>query len=122
MSEPAFEFQKLEVYKLARSLQPLIGEIVAQLPRGSGDLRSQLLRPERSIRLNIAEGAGRNSAGGKAERYRTARGSANECAAALDEVQMSGLAPRAGTLEAAALLHRIISMLTRLIMTWESRR
>lgn len=122
MSGPTFEFQKLEVYQLARSLQPLIGEIVAQLPRGSGDLRSQLLRSERSIRFNIAEGAGRNSAGGKAERYRTARGSANECAAALDEIEMSDLAPQARIREAAVILHRIVSMLTRLIMTWESRR
>jgi four helix bundle protein len=116
-----FAFQKLEVYQLALRLQPLIRLIVADLPRGYGDLRSQATRSERSIRLNIAEGAGRNSPGGKAERYRTARGSANECAAALDEIRRDRLAPEVSVDEAARLIHRIISMLTRLIMTWETR-
>lgn len=121
MNEPEFEYQKLEVYQLAMRLKPLIASIGAGLPRGYGDLKSHALRSERSIRLNIAEGAGMNSPGGKAERYRTARGSANECAAALDEIRMEDLAPQATVRDAMALLHRIISMLTRLIMTWEAR-
>lgn len=121
MSEPGFEW-KLEVYQLAMRLKPLIASITAELPRGYGDLKDHLLRSDRSIRLNIAEGAGRNSPGGKAERYRTARGSANECAAALDEVRLGDLARRSDLREALILLHRISSMLTRLIMTWEARK
>ena len=120
MDEPTFEFQKLEVYQRALELKPLIDEIIRQLPAGEGDLRSQAKRHERSIRLNIAEGSGRNRPGGKVERYRTARGSANECAAGLDEILQCGLADRELTLGAMRLVHRIISMLTKLIIKWEN--
>lgn len=120
MDEPEFEFQKLEVYQRALELKAVIDSIIAQLPPGEGDLRSQAKRHERSIRLNIAEGSGRNRPGGKVERYRTARGSANECAAALDEIRQCDLADREMTLKAMRLVHRIISMLTRLILRWEN--
>ena len=120
MTDPQFEFQRLEVYQRAMELKPLIDEIVRQLPPGTGDLRGQLRRNERSIRLNIGEGSGRHRPGGKAERFRTARGSANECAAALDEVKTFELADRERTLEALHLVHRIVSMLTKLILYWES--
>ena len=120
MDEPEFEFQKLEVYQRAMELKPLITEIIGQLPAGHGDLRGQLRRSERSIRLNIAEGSGKHRPGGKSERYRTARGSANECAAALDEVRQFDLADRELTLRAMRLVHRIIAMLTKLIMRWEA--
>lgn len=119
MNEPTFEFQKLEAYQLALRLTPLIARIVEELPRGYGDLRGHLGRSERSIRLNLAEGAGKHRPGGKAERFRTARGSANECAAGLDEVLRFDLAPRMESREALELCHRIISMLTRLIVYWE---
>ena len=120
MADPEFEFHRLEVYHRAMELKPLIDDIIRQLPPGNGDLRGQLRRNERSIRLNIGEGSGRHRPGGKAERFRTARGSANECAAGLDEVRMFDLADRERTREALQLLHRIISMLTKLIVYWES--
>ncbi len=124
MQEPGtvFEFEKLDVYQRALELRPLIAELVATLPPGYGDLRSQAGRSERSIRLNIAEGSGRRRPGGKVERYRTARGSANECAAAVDEIRRLGCADTHLAQEALTLLHRIVSMLTRLIMTWEKRQ
>ena len=120
MDEPEFEFQKLEVYQRAMELKALIDEILAQLPAGNGDLLSQIKRHERSIRLNVAEGAGRHRPGGKAERYRSARGSANECAAALDEIRQFSLADRELTVRALRLVHRIIAMLTRLIIRCET--
>ena len=120
MQEPQFEFQKLEVYQRAMELKLLIENIIQQLPPGTADLRSQLRRSERSVRLNAAEGAGKYRPGGKVERFRTARGSANECAAALDEVRQLGLADRELTLEALRLVHRIVAMLSRLIMRWEN--
>lgn len=122
MDEPEFEFHKLEVYRLAMKLKALIAEIVLELPEGNGDLRSQLRRSERSIRLNVAEGSGKYRPGGKAERYRTARGSANECAAGLDEVKVFDLARRPLVLEATQLVHRIIQMLTKLIIRWDGER
>ncbi len=117
-----FEFQKLDVYRVALVLHPKIVAIAKALPRGYGDLRNQLLRAERSIRLNIAEGAGKKSPGGKAERYRTARGSTNEVAACLDEVELDGLVPAVLIHEAFDLLHRLVAMLTRLVIVCEERR
>ncbi len=116
-----FEFEKLEVYQLALELRPLVAKIAPQLPRGYGDLRHHATRSERSIRLNIAEGAGKHRPGGKAERFRTARGSANECAAALDEVRRDRLADPATVRQALELCHRLIAMLSRLILYWEKR-
>jgi four helix bundle protein len=119
MERPGFEFEKLEVYQLTLRLMPLVAEITAQLPVGYADLRNHVRRSERSIRLNVAEGAGRNRPGGKAERFRTARGSANECAAGLDEIRRLELSGQAQAREAMALCHRIISMLTKLVLYWE---
>lgn len=116
----SFSWPRTEFYHRAMELKPLIDEILGQLPPGNGDLRGQLRRNERSIRLNIGEGSGRHRPGGKAERFRTARGSANECATALDEVKTFELAERERTREALQLVHRIISMLTKLILYWES--
>lgn len=119
MEEPQFEFHRLEVYHRALELKPLIDRVIGQLPPGNGDLRAQMKRHERSIRLNIGEGSGKHRPGGKAERFRTARGSANECAAALDEVKVFSLADRQTTADAIRLVHRIVSMLTKLILYWE---
>lgn len=120
MTDPEFDFHRLEVYQRAMELKPLIDAIIGQLPPGSGDLKGQMRRHERSIRFNIGEGAGKHRPGGKAERFRTARGSANECAAALDEVKVFNLADRRTTMEALHLVHRIIAMLTKLILYWEA--
>ena len=121
MDQPEFEFQRLDVYQRAMDLRPLITALVSELPPGEGDLRSQLRRSERSIRLNIAEGSGKHRPGGKVERFRTARGSANECAAGLDEILKFRLADRRTALAAANLVHRIIAMLTKLILYWEKQ-
>jgi four helix bundle protein len=121
MADAPFEFEKLEVYQLALRLMPVVDEIARQLPPGFADLRNHLRRSERSIRLNIAEGAGKHRPGGKAERFRTARGSANECAAGLHEVKALELCAAAPTRDALILCHRIISMLTKLVIYWEER-
>lgn len=119
VSDPQFEFQKLEVYQLAMELRPLVAEILQQLPRGYGDLRGQMKRSERSIRFNIAEGAGKHRPGGKAERFRTARGSANEVASGLHEIWTFEIVDRDLVSRALSLCHRIISMLTKLVLYWE---
>lgn len=119
IEDERFEFKKLHVYKLAIQVKPLVDKIIVDLPTGYGDLKSQLRRNERSIRLNIAEGAGKRRPGSKAERYRTARASANECAAALDEVRTFDLGRTDLVEDALALLHRIISMLSKLIIRWD---
>lgn len=121
MPEDDFEFEKLEVHALALALIPIVARIAKQFPRGFGDLKDHLQRSARSIHLNIAEGSGKYRGGAKAERYATARASANECASALAEARLLDLADRATLDEARALLNRICSMLTKLIIHWDPK-
>ena len=64
--------------------------------------------------LNTAEGAGRVGAADKARVYAMARGSAMECAAVLDVLRITRLAPVALCMRGRALLVRIVQMHTRL--------
>ena len=105
-----FHVQTLDVYKCAVAFLP-VGYALASL--GDGELASQLRRAALSINLNIAEGTGRL---GKDERrfLVIARGSALECAAVLDAMQVVGLSdPRIP--DGHTLLVRIVSMLTKMI-------
>src|SRR5438034_11291886 len=89
--EPSLDAERLDVYRVAIEFQRFAVSAVA---RGSnGGLRDQLDRASASIVLNIAEGAGRSSAPDKARFYAIARGSATECAAALDVLVARGLLP-----------------------------
>ena len=105
-----FHFQTLDVYKCAIAFLPLAYALAKQ---GDAEMAGQLRRAALSINLNIAEGTGRI---GKDERrfLIAARGSAFECAAALDALVAIGLGdPR--VVDGQALLVRIVSMLTKMI-------
>jgi four helix bundle protein len=105
-----FHFQTLDGYKRAAEFLPLAYSLAAGV---DGELASQLRRAALSINLNIADGTGRL---GKDERrfFITARGSAFECAAILDAMIGLGMADTR-IANGHALLHRIVSMLTKLI-------
>ena len=105
-----FHFQTLDVYRCAVAFLP-IGYGLAAL--GDGEMASQLRRAALSIHLKIAEGTGRF---GKDERrfLVMARGSALECAAVLDAMQVVGIDDRRIT-DGHTLLVRIVSMLTKMI-------
>jgi four helix bundle protein len=121
MTEPEkFPFEELDAHKVAMQLMAVVARIAAALPRGYGDLRSHLKSSARSVHLNIAEGSGSEEPGTKASRYGDARGSANECASALREARILGLAERRLLNEADNYLHRLGMMLTRLIQYWKN--
>jgi len=64
--------------------------------------------------LNIAEGNGKATEGDRRRYFEIARGSALECAAAQDVLEVCGaIAPDKNT-EAKLLLDRIVAMLTKL--------
>jgi four helix bundle protein len=65
-----------------------------------------------SIPLNIAEGVGKPSPRDRARFHAIARGSALECAAIIDVLQLEDLVDAAT--EAKALLTRLAEMLTRM--------
>lgn len=111
---PVLDFERLDVYRVALEFQALASSI--QLPAGRRELRDQLERAALSVVLNTAEGAGRLGCGDKARFFAMARASAMECAAALDVVRASGLAPRPLCLRGRSLLVRIVQMHTRLCL------
>ncbi|HEU0031840.1 MAG TPA: four helix bundle protein [Kofleriaceae bacterium] len=106
-----FHFQKLDVYKCARSFLP-VGYALAKLAPDA-EMASQLRRAALSINLNIAEGTGRFDRDQRRFLV-TARGSALECAALLDALEsLEILDPRLD--DGRHWLVRIVSMLTKMI-------
>lgn len=82
-----FPYEKFPVYQESMQfyleIQPL-----ARNPRVGKDLQDQIDRAARSIVLNIAEGSGKHGRKDKRNFYLRARGSAQECAAALAMIRI----------------------------------
>lgn len=89
---------------------------LARVRRYRRKLRDQLDRAALSIVLNTAEGAGRSNAANKARFLSMARGSAMECAAVLDVLCATRLAPRTTCVRGRSLLVRVVPMHTRLCL------
>jgi four helix bundle protein len=105
-------FQRLDVYRCAITFLTLSGPLASRAPRGHGELADQLRRAALSIPLNIAEGSGKVDR--DAERYyRTARGSALECAAILDAFEALALVNGEELGNARELIERVVAMLTK---------
>jgi four helix bundle protein len=111
--------ERLDVYRVAREFDSFAARLVPR--RGQAVLRDQLQRASSSILLNIAEGCGRYARAEKAHFYLIARGSAMECAAALDVLQGRGLITAAGHRHGRGLLVRIVQMLTKLAVRMQAR-
>jgi len=109
--EPILDAEKLVVYQVALELQVLASGLV---PPHHRVLHDQLERASLSIVLNIAEGAGRRSRKDKRRLYTIARGSACECAAAVDVLRRRHLAPEGACASARSLALRVVQMLTKL--------
>ncbi len=112
---PAFDFQRLDVYRVSIDFIGVADAMVARLPKGRAYLVDQLQRAATSITLNIAEGAGEAQSPEKARFYRMARRSTFECAAILDILATQHLADATELKTGEQLLQRIGAMLTRLV-------
>ena len=108
-------FQKLDVYQRAIEFLALANRIRGRLPKGNADLADQLRRAAQSIPQNIAEGCGRTARIDKAKYFTIARGSAMECAAHLDVMNVELLIERDSYRRGVDLLERLVAMLTKLI-------
>ena len=78
-----FDFQKLEVYKKAKSFHLYCKKILLSR-KLDNYVRDQLGRASFSIPLNIAEGSGKFSKADRRNYFVTARGSVMECVAIAD--------------------------------------
>ena len=108
------DHEKLDVYQCSIEFLALSVQVIETLPKGYSALVDQLKRASWSIPLNIAEGCGKNSLPDKQRFYAFARGSAMECAAILDVLNVLKIIQPSLFDEGKQLLHRIVSMLTKM--------
>jgi four helix bundle protein len=119
--EPQLDYERLDVYRLARELAREGNAIMRQLPTGRADLIDQFRRASLSLPLNIAEGAGEFAPREKARFYRIAKRSGTECGAVLDHMVDLDLLPFSRTEPARLLIRRITGALVKLIHSTDRR-
>ena len=107
-------YEKLDVYQCAIKLLSIAINITNDMPRGQAGLVDQIKRAAMSIPLNIGEGAGKRTKADCGKYFDIARGSALECAAAIDVCKVLELISSEKQKSAKELLHRIVAMLTKL--------
>ena len=108
--------EDLDVYRCALDAHRLVLHVIHALGRGNADLADQLRRASRSVVLNIAEAAGKSSAAEQRRIFQIARGSALECRACLDIIELESLATATDLETLRTLLLRSVAMLTRLCL------
>jgi four helix bundle protein len=109
------------VYQASLDFVKWLTPLLVELPKGSAVL-AQLDRASTSIPLNIAEGNGRFTAADRCRFFDMARGSALECAAALDVLVARDLANAQRMVDGKEILSQIVSMLFGLIRSNSSAR
>ena len=102
------------MYQCSIEFAAIATDLCNAIPRGHTVLRDQLRRAAFSVPLNIAEATGRVSAADGAQHFAIARGSAMECAAVLDIIRLLGVLTDDQHRQAAELLARMVSMLSKL--------
>jgi len=120
MTEPMFDHERLDVYRLSIEYVASSYRIAKSLNGAERHAREQWLRAAQSIPLNIAEGNGKQSLKDKNRFFEFARGSALECAAIHDILISFGAIDSELNRIGKANLKRIVSMLTRLIQRTET--
>ena len=108
-----FSHEKLDVYRAAIEY---VGwaYCYGQALKGHRNAKDQLLRASQAIPLNIAEGNGKATDGDRRRYFEIARGSALECGAVQDVLEICGGVPAEENSKAKVLLDRIVAMLTKL--------
>ena len=109
-----FDHEKLEVYQHSLAFVAWLEPILQELPKTIA-VRDQLARASTSIVLNLAEGNGKFTSPDRCRFFDIARGSALECAAALDVLAAKGQCELTGVARGKERLHRVVSMLVGLI-------
>ncbi|GAB6057705.1 four helix bundle protein [Desulfonatronum parangueonense] len=109
----SFGHEKLDVYRAAIEYVGWSHRLCEGL-KGHRNAKDQLIRASHAIPLNIAEGNGKATKGDRRRFFEIARGSALECAAIQDVLQVCGAITSEQNREAKHLLDRIVAMLTKL--------
>ena len=117
---PSFDHEKLNVYQEAIRFVSWSETIIAKCPKKSA-VYDQLDRAASSIVLNIAEGNGKFSYRDRCRFLEIARGSALECAAALDILIAKKHFGTEDVKEGKQMLFNIVSMLVGLLQSLLSK-
>ncbi|WP_145390264.1 four helix bundle protein [Stieleria neptunia] len=115
MTEPIFDHDRLDVYRFSIEYVASSFAAARDLSGCHRHARDQWLRAAQSIPLNIAEGNGKRSLKDRSRFLDIARGSALECVAIQDVLAATDGLDVERHHELKRSLHRIVSMLTRLI-------
>ena len=115
MSEPTFDHERLDSYRLSIDYVAFSYPIAKTLTGVNRPARDQWLRAAQSIPLNIAEGNGKQSLKDKNRFFEIARGSALECASIHDVLRVCEAIDETSDRRGQSDLKRIVAMLTRLI-------
>ena len=108
-----FGHEQLDVYRAAIEYVGWSFRLCERL-KGHRNAKDQLLRASQAIPLNIAEGNGKATEGERRRFLEIARGSALECGAVQDVLEVCGALSAAENADAKRLLDRIVAMLTKL--------
>ena len=109
-----FDHEKLEVYQESLAFIAWLEPLLQKLPR-SVAVRDQLDRASTSMVLNLAEGNGKFTSPDRCRFFDISRGSALECAAALDVLASPGRCELGVVASGKERLRRIVSMLVGLV-------
>ena len=109
-----FGHEKLRVYQASLEYVAFVYECADGLKGYHRHARDQWLRASQSIPLNIAEGNGKSSPADRRRFFEIARGSALECGAVQDVLNLGGAISPENHLKGKALLHKIVAMVTKL--------
>ncbi len=115
-----FDHEKLDVYREAIAFCAWTGDLLNAITAKAA-AKDQLDRASTSIPLNIAEGNGKFSGKDRARFLEIARGSALECAAALDVLVARKLATLEQVETAKDNLVRIVQMLMGMLRRFSGR-
>jgi four helix bundle protein len=115
-----FDHEKLDVYREAIAFCTWTGDLLNSISAKAA-AKDQLDRASTSIPLNIAEGNGKFSAKDRARFLEIARGSALECAAALDVLVARKLTAPDAIETAKENLVRIVQMLMGMLRRFSER-
>jgi four helix bundle protein len=115
-----FDHEKLDVYQEAIAFCGWVGELLAEIGTKAA-AKDQLDRASTSLPLNIAEGNGKFSTVDRARFLEIARGSALECAACLDVLEVRKLVAAERIVPAKEKLVRIVNMLMGMLKRFSGR-
>jgi four helix bundle protein len=109
-----FSHEKLDVYRVAIEYVRWSFSIARRVAGMHRHAKDQLLRAAQSIPLNIAEGNGKATENDRRHFFEIARGSALECAAIQDVLEVCGALAPDENHKGKDLLDRIVAMLTKM--------